>query len=110
MPVATRGRRRAGFAAAVAALALAAAGTGVAYADFPYGSPTNPGGNDYHLGNGVFPNDLTGDREWMYSATAGTDNAAFSADPQELNGVRGAHIVDKSATPPVAWEKTTGRP
>ncbi len=92
---------------ATLALALLA---GPARAAFPYGSApaANPFG--YHLTDGQFPTDLEGNVEWMYSATPGSDNAAYALDPRELNGVRGAHIVDKTAAPDVAWETTTGRP
>jgi hypothetical protein len=94
-----------------AGLVALAATASAAYASFPYGTPS-PGKQDYHLSDGEFPDDLSGNVEWMYSATAGSDNAAYGAlqGARELNGIRGAHIVDKSAAPDVAWEKTTGRP
>jgi hypothetical protein len=103
--------RRGLVAAAGVVIALAAPTT--VYAAFPYGPPATSGSADYHLPDSEpRPNEILAagaKQEWMYSATAGTDNAAFAADPRELNGVRGAHIVDKADPPSTAWETTTGR-
>ena len=92
----------------VLGLVLCGLWAGAANAAFPYGSPS---GGGYALPDSEpRPNDLRGKLEWMYSATIGTDNAVYATDPRELNGVRGAHIVDKTAPPQTAWETTTGRP
>jgi hypothetical protein len=99
--------------AAVAVLAtIGAAASGVAYAAFPYGQQAGPGDyNQYRLPDSdPRPNDLTDKREWMYSASIGADNAAFAGDPRELDGVRGAHLVDHNLPPETAFETTTGRP
>src|SRR4051812_5395957 len=81
-----------------------------AHAAFPYGSHT-AGQLDYHLPGGPNqgPNDLTGNVQWMYSATPETGNVDVNARQNELGGVRGAHIVD-NADVPTAWQETTGRP
>src|SRR4051812_11842234 len=98
----------------LATAAVLALGTGTAWATFPYGV-TSSGSDkkDYKLPDSEpRPNDLTGKLDWMYSGTIGTDNAVFASDPRELNGVRGAHLVDHNTTgnPHTAWETTTGRP
>src|SRR4051812_7478369 len=67
-----------------------------AYAAFPYKSP-------------LPPNDLTGKVEWMYASTPEAGNLPVNLNPQELNGVRGAHLADK-ADVDQAWRTTTGRP
>src|SRR5215218_8805678 len=84
-------------AALVAALLLCSS----AYAAFPYKSALPPGANQG-------PNDLTGTKvEWMYAATPEAGNV--EVNPQELNGVRGAHIAD-NADVDQGWRTTTGRP
>src|SRR4051812_22014173 len=55
------------------------------------------------------PNDLEGKRVWMYASTA-DPTSPFQADRRELNGVRGAHVVDAQRDVPQAWHTTTGRP
>ena len=91
-------------------LAVASIGAGAAWAAFPYGQQDANG--HYHLPDSPTnrPNDLQGKLEWMYSASVGADNAAFAADPRELNGIRGAHVVDHQLLPETAFETTTGRP
>jgi hypothetical protein len=91
-------------------LALTALTAAPAQAAFPYGDHT-AGQLDYHLPTGPNhgPNDLTGNVEWMYSATADPANLTNNARSYELGGVRGAHIVD-NADVPTAWQATTGRP
>jgi hypothetical protein len=56
------------------------------------------------------PRDLDGKREWMYAATPEPGNTLVNGDPQELFGVRGAHIADHDAGVDTAWKTTTGRP
>ncbi|HEV2814452.1 MAG TPA: S8 family serine peptidase, partial [Solirubrobacteraceae bacterium] len=56
------------------------------------------------------PNDLVGKLEWMYAASPEPGNAAVNADPRELNGVRGAHVVDALPAYETAWKLTTGSP
>ncbi len=77
---------------------------------FPY---TRPAGDptdfkDLFLDPGQVPGDVGGD-DWKYAATP---ESGYPGDPLgiDLAGVRGAHIVDPSTTPPTAWETTTGRP
>jgi subtilase family protein/VCBS repeat protein len=89
------------------ACALALAGAPVAFADFPYGS----GGPHWHTAPGQVPDDLAGDgNDWKFAATAGSDNSIYSTNPVELDGVRGAHVVDASSAVDTAWQTTTGRP
>ena len=86
-----------------------------AFAAFPY---TRPGGNptdftDLYLNAGQTPSDLSGDgNDFKFAATPDPDNGPqINQNPIELNGVRGAHVVDaerrRSRT---AWMTTTGRP
>ena len=76
-----------------------------ARADFPYGSPP-----DYNLGPGVTPNDLSQDsNDWKFAATAEANSPYANSGP-ELQGVRGAHVVDASPTVDTAWQSTVGRP
>src|SRR5919108_615213 len=101
-----------------------------AFGAFPY---TRSGGDphDYttlHL-SGQVPNDLGGDgNTFKFAATPDPANALDNADPVELGGVRGAHLVDGQAsqatscdndpptTPtsasvrPTAFQLTLGRP
>ncbi len=93
-----------------------------ALAAFPYSSsPASPPTDytDLHTGVGQTPPDLDDKEIWMYAATAEDPGAppnpltlAVNSNPAELNGVRGAHIVDASTDPAVktAWQVTTGRP
>jgi hypothetical protein len=74
-----------------------------AYAAFPYKPALPPGPNQG-------PNDLPGGKlEWMYAATPEAANLEVNLNPQELGGVRGAHLVD-NADVDQAWRTTTGRP
>src|SRR5437764_3484194 len=104
---------RVALACVLAVLAFPAA---AAHADFPYGPGAGFDKNDYstfHTDPGQAPGDLSGDgNDWKFAATAGADSASFSGNPYELDGVRGAHVVDPDAAAgnPTAWEKTTGRP
>ena len=88
--------------ACLAVLALCAVPAG---ADFPYGT-----GPEYKVGPGEVPNDLSGDNnEFKYAATPEA-GSPHTANPRELFGVRGAHVVDRSASVDTAWQTTTGRP
>jgi hypothetical protein len=94
------------------ALALACAVTGSALADFPYrpagGSASDP--STYHVNQGTVPNDVGGDgNDWKFASTPEA-GSPFTADPMELNGVRGGHLADASNTVHAGWETTTGRP
>ncbi|HEV3000562.1 MAG TPA: S8 family serine peptidase [Solirubrobacteraceae bacterium] len=82
----------------LAACVAAALPASSALAAFPYQRGGEP------------PNDLIGKLEWMYAATPEPGNVAVNADPRELNGVRGAHVVDADDTVATAWQLTTGRP
>jgi hypothetical protein len=91
----------------VTALTLAALVACVpsATADFPYGS-----GPHYKLGPGQTPNDYTGDGNgWKFAATP-ESGSPYTSSAQELFGVRGAHVVDPSASVDTAWQTTVGRP
>ncbi len=91
----------------VAAAALAPS----ASADFPYtrpaGDPTDP--TDLYLGPGQVGNDLGGN-EFKYAATPDPANVLTNANPVELGGVRGAHVVDDDPAAATAFQRTTGRP
>lgn len=98
-----------GLVLAVAALcALPAA----ASAQFPYQPQGNPSDYaNYRLPpSAPRPNDLTGDRVWMYASTPPSPTSPLTLDKRELNGVRGASIVDADPNAPQAWATTTGRP
>ena len=95
----------------VALLATSAALAGTAHAEFPYapkGGPNEYG--KYVTGEGETPDDLTGKRVWMYAATPEEGNVAVNADRRELNGVRGAHVVDADGPRPALGEQLGGRP
>jgi hypothetical protein len=101
---------RLALAAGLLTVAVAATTAQPAFGAFPY---TRPAGDptdykDLFLDPGQVPADVGGD-DWKYAATP---EASPPLDPfgVELGGVRGAHIVDPSTTPPTAWETTTGRP
>src|SRR4051794_19961508 len=87
-----------------AVLALPAA----ALASFPYGAQ-DAHGNYYLPADAPRPDDLSGDKVWMYASTA-APGSPLTADKRELNGVRGASIVDADTSAPQAWATTTGRP
>jgi hypothetical protein len=92
------------------ALALCGAAAGSAQASFPY-LPSGGNANDYSTyrsAAGVVPNDLGGN-EWKFAATGENPNQN-AADSKELNGIRGAHVVDASAAVTTAWMTTNGRP
>src|SRR4051812_22888982 len=94
-------------AALVATLAFATP----ALAAFPY-EPQGPPSDysSYRLPpDRPVPDDLSGKRVWMYASTA-DPTSPYQADRRELNGVRGAHIVDADRQVAQAWETTTGRP
>jgi len=58
----------------------------------------------------VTPNDVAGDgNDWKFAATP-EPLSPYTSDPKELFGVRGAHVVDASASVDTAWQTTTGRP
>ena len=96
---------------------------------FPYSPHAGPSPTyaDLYADPGQTPGDLEEKEVWMYSATAAdpadavdpeghpdpalaAEIAAVNANPAELNGVRGAHIVDADAGVQTAWQVTTGRP
>lgn len=105
---------------AVFAAATAAALPAAAEAQFPY-APQGAQGDysQYKLPAGSdAPNDLGGKLDWMYASTP-LDNPVginpLVADARELNGVRGAWVVEKGSNgkisnAPQAWHTTTGRP
>src|SRR4051794_38992643 len=100
MPVGGLSRKLLVGLLAVLLLAIAAP----AHADFPYGT-----GPQYKLGPGVTPSDLSGDdNDWKYSATPEA-GSIYTTNARELNGVRGAHVVDADPTVATAWQTTTGR-
>lgn len=97
--------------ALLALLALAAMPT-AARAAFPY-IPKGADPHDYtqyHNPPGDVPGDLKGSTVWKYAATPEPGNVLINAQPQELHGVRGAHVADADPRVATAWEKTTGRP
>jgi hypothetical protein len=103
-------RKRVLGIAIFAAMGIAAP---AAMADFPYPAPAPF--KDLHTTGPQVPSDLSGNEQWMYSATAEAPGAnplttVVNSTPSELNGVRGAHIVDPDATAQTAWQLTTGRP
>ena len=63
----------------------------------------------YDLG-GAPPNDLRDKLVWMYAASPEPENVPANVDPRELNGVRGAHVVDETGSFPTAWQLNTGDP
>jgi hypothetical protein len=101
--------KRLGLAVACA-IAFGGAVAGSAQAAFPYlpsgGNPSDP--STYRSAAGVVPGDLGGN-EWKFAATD-DGSGQYTSDPKELNGVRGAHVVDKDASVKTAWMTTTGRP
>ena len=93
------------------ALALMFLLPGPARAEFPYQPGADPSDyTQYRLAPGdPRPNDLSGKLVWMYAATAEADSP-FLLDRRELNGIRGAHLVDVNETAGQAWHTSTGRP
>src|SRR5918994_2391941 len=93
-----------------------AAATGPsAHAAFPYLPGADPSDyGQYRLeASDARPGELSSGAKqtWMYSADQEPSNEPVNSDARELNGVRGAHLVD--ATTPnddLAWATTTGRP
>ena len=95
----------------IALLAVLIVGAPAAFASFPYAPQGAPNEYDKYflpLGSPV-PNDLEGKLDWMYASTAEA-GSPFIGDARELNGVRGAHVVDHDRTVAQAWTVTTGRP
>jgi hypothetical protein len=91
--------------AVAVALVVAVTCAPYAIAAFPYGS----NGPEYRTGPGEVPNDLGGDdNEFKYAATPEA-NSPYTSNARELNGVRGARVVDRSAAAETAWRTTTGR-
>src|SRR3954454_13348539 len=94
---------------ALFAVALACAVPASAFAEFTY--PTSATPDDYSsyklAPNAPRPNDLPGDREWMYASTPPSPTSPLVADKRELGGVRGAWVVDKDGSAPQAWATTT---
>ncbi|MEJ7892662.1 MAG: S8 family serine peptidase [Solirubrobacteraceae bacterium] len=95
----------------VVILAMLGASAQSARAEFPYQPQGLPGEYDkYRLTPATpRPNDLQGKLTWMYAATAEA-GSPFTRDARELNGVRGAHLIDADATADQAFYSTTGRP
>lgn len=94
------------------ALALLTLGApALARAEFPYQPQGQPTEYDrFRLApSAPRPNDLQGKLTWMYAATAEA-GSPFAGDARELDGVRGAHLVDADATADQAFASTTGRP
>src|SRR6185503_9179986 len=92
-------------------LAAAALLPGAALGAFPFepqGSPSDY--TSYRLpASKPVPGDLSDKRVWMYASTA-EPNSPYAADKRELNGVRGAHVVDgQDRNAAQAWHTTTGR-
>src|SRR3954447_11086389 len=98
-------------AALLLGLAALCALPATALAAFPY-QAADPGDyTTWKLPPGApRPNDLTGDRVWMYASTPSSPTSPLVADKRELNGVRGASVVDANGSAPQAWATTTGRP
>ena len=93
-----------------ALLASACALAPPALADFPYTSGSPSEYRDYRLDAGVVPDDI--DRsgsDWKFAATA-EGGSPSNGNAQELNGVRGSHLVDANPAVTTAWMRTTGRP
>ena len=91
---------------------LACAVATPALADFPYPSGTSGGYDSYKLPASTVPDDISGGgSDWKYAATPEA-GSPHTANPKELNGVRGAHIVDATSNPVIrtGWMITTGRP
>jgi hypothetical protein len=93
-------------------LATCVLGAPAAHAEFPY-KPPGVGPNEYEKfalpPTSPVPGDLSEKRVWMYAATA-DPGSPYALDKRELNGVRGAHVVDANRTVDQAWFTTTGRP
>ncbi len=89
---------------------VAMVATPSAMADFPYTDSSTSSYSDFHVDAGHVPSDLSGNETWMYSATPEPGNTLVNGAASELNGVRGAHIVDADDTVDTAWQLTTGRP
>ena len=101
----------------VSLLVLVTMGAGgpPAHAAFPYLPGSDPSDyGQYRLrASDPRPGELTSGakQSWMYAADQEPGNEPVNSDPRELNGVRGAHLVDRT-TPndDLAWATTTGRP
>ena len=90
-------------------LAIGAVAVPSASADFPYSRNASPTGfDDLYLNPGQTPTDLGGNT-FKFAATPDPANAQ-NANPVELGGVRGAHVVDADALADTAFQVTTGRP
>src|SRR3954447_11763885 len=101
---------RRGFAAVLTLAALCALPTG-ALASFPYQASDPHDYTTYKLApTAPRPNDLSGDRGWMYASTQPDHPSPLTLDKRELNGYRGAWVVDSTGSAPQAWATTTGRP
>src|SRR5687768_1198875 len=107
--------RRALWVSLLVLVVTVGAGGSPAHAAFPYLPGPDP--NDYGQyrlkASDQPPGELTSGAKqtWMYAANQEPGNNPVNSDPRELNGVRGAHLVD--ATTPngnLAWATTTGRP
>src|SRR2546421_4512302 len=96
------------FAVVLATAAALLAAASPALAAFPY-APQGPPDDysSYRLpATSPVPDDLSDKRVWMYASTA-DPTSPLKADKRELDGVRGAHIVDADRTVPQAWTTTT---
>ncbi|MEA2458614.1 MAG: hypothetical protein QOC95_1586, partial [Thermoleophilaceae bacterium] len=96
--------------AVACAFAIGTAVAGSAQAAFPYLPDSASAGDPFSFksGPGVVPGDLGGN-DWKFAATPENPNP-YPADPKELDGVRGAHVVDADPSVQTAWQTTTGRP
>src|ERR1044072_3499894 len=96
---------------ALAAIVVACALPASALAAFPYQASDPHDYTTYKLGpNAPRPNDLAGDRVWMYASTPPDHPSPLTLDKRELNGIRGGWVVDQNGSAPQAWGTTTGRP
>ena len=108
-PSARRALRRA-IVAVLAASVLSGVAAASAGAEFPYTRNSSPSGyGDLYLDAGQVPTDLGGNT-FKFAATADPANTTNNANPVELGGVRGAHVVDSDAPVQTAFRTTTGRP
>jgi RTX calcium-binding nonapeptide repeat (4 copies) len=93
-----------------AALLFAGLAAEAASAEFPYSRNSSPSGyGDLWLNAGQVPTDLGGNT-FKFAATSDPANTTNNANPVELGGVRGAHVVDADAAVQTAFQTTTGRP
>ena len=96
---------------ALFAVVVVCAFPAAAFASFPYQASDPHDYTTYKLSpSAPRPNDLSGDRVWMYASTPPDHPSPLTLDKRELNGIRGASVVDQNGSAPQAWATTTGRP